>query len=232
VVEVHEGVIDVLATAEQVEQGLRRSMPYLDYRKLPLPPTVSSGMVQDSFVDAFSEAADDDLLILTDMDIRIQRDLTEAEWKWAEAAIDSHSIGVYYNCGDGDTLAMEAQRIGLSQQWIERWVPVDLSDVPVRNCGVMVARASVYRQIRKVYGRYYEEFAASAHRSKCQFLLNFCWWRMGMNVVVLPSQWHQHGHARAADGSVLLPASSGAEFRQSVLFAGGEPVVFRHNFPE
>lgn len=216
----------------RIEDGLRSSMPYLEYRHLPLHPSNSNFMSQwGNWLDSLPEVGDDDLLAISDMDIQIQRDFTHTEWEELEGRLGDNQIGLYWNCGESDSLDAESKRINLSEQWITKYAPADgLSRLPCLNCGLMVARAGVFRRLRTVYEAHCAEFyEASSHRSRCQLLVNWCIWKMELEVAVLPAQFHQHGHMRNAEGDVMLPASARPEMRMGVLFAGGEPVIFRHN---
>ncbi len=211
-----------------IERQLRQ-VPWVEWRHMALPPTHSNFMIQDSFMTTFPEIADRDTVILSDADVIVQRDVTPEEW--AEFELNAfHRINVWHNAGPTDSLAMEAQRIGLSQEWIDRFVPmkVGLVSLPCKNCGVMVADAGTFRKVQEWYREFYGPFAAaSSHRSRCQFLLNFCWYMMGLEVVTLPPAIHQHGHSCSADGAVLC--ADGTELVWDVLVVKGTPVVFRHN---
>lgn len=217
----------------RTEQALRSAMPYVDFRKMDLPASHSNYMIQHGvFLDAVPEVNSDDLVILTDMDIRIQRDFTKTELEWMDRTLNDvewsgWDVAASWNAGPSDTLVHEAVRIGLSEDWIREYEPkAGLESVPCMNCGVLVARASVFRAIRKVYEERCDEFyAATAHRSRCQFLLNWCFYWLRINVHLLPPAIHQHGHCRV-DGDALC--SPGTELRMGVLVNNGDPVVFRH----
>lgn len=223
------------ATDEEgkIEAALRQTMPWLEFRHLPMPVTVSFGMVQDSFISALPELPDDAVVCLTDLDAKWQRDFTEAEWANIEAGCDDNSIWAYWNCGEGDTLALEAERIGLSEEWTKNIPPTPtiLSSTPCYNCGFLIASAGVFRRIQEQYARNYEYFfKQSSHRSRCQFLLNWVWWLLDLNIRLLPPQIHQHAHV-VVNGEIRLPVV--AEMRWDVLTVGdGVPVVFRHHLPQ
>lgn len=225
---------DATDPEQRIEKALKASMPYIDFVHMPLPPTHSNYMVQDCFLSAFPEIKDIDLVCLVDADIKIQRDFAQAELERIYNYAYHMNIYAYYNGGEDDTLAQEAERIDLSNEWKEKYGTIGdrtLYDLSCYNCGVMIAEAGVFRKVQKVYAEHCEEFfRASAHRSRCQFLINWCWYKLGLDICLLPHQIHQHGHFRSPDGSICLPASAQPEHRGSVLYAGGEPVIFVHNF--
>jgi hypothetical protein len=214
----------------KVERGLRQLLEWVDIRKMELPATHSNYMVQHCFLDALPDLPDDALVCLTDLDITIQRDFDADELKWMTDTLQEDDIGIYYNGTASDSLALEAERIGLSQEWIAANTDGRLNEHHCLNCGVMVARAGVFRQIQKEYESKCMEFYLHApHRSRCQFLLNLCFWTLGLNVFILPDTVHQHGHfADRATGDILLPA--GASVRLQTVMSDGQPVVFKHAF--
>lgn len=213
------------------EKLLAEGLPWLDRRKMDLPKDHSNFMVQHLSHTVVTEAKETDLICLCDADVVIQRDFTEKELSSLEGFWDLHTIGVWWNGGPQDLMAHEAERIGLNQEWRSKYLSAELAASPVMNCGVMMGHRDMFDQVQKCYQDHCEEFyAASAHRSRCQFLLNWCWWKLGVRVVILPPQIHQHGHC-GIDGRITLPVA--AEFRGPTLcLSDGTPVVFKHNFPE
>lgn len=211
------------------------------------PLTHSHNMVQwGVFLDALPFAQPEDLICLTDTDLVVQRDLTAAEWEQIEAACAEGNFCASWNCGPTDTLFSEGNRIGLSTKWAQREFatleekdllpPLEpqqrqgdgwLWEVPCFNCGVLFATVSTFRRLQAAYeSRCADFYKATAHRSRCQFLINYCLWVEGIGVAELPAAVHVHGHW--SDGkSVLLP--EGSHWRGSDLWVGEEKVVFRHN---
>lgn len=218
----------------------------LDFFYWDRPATHSHNMVQwGVFLDALPFAQPDDLICLTDTDLVVQRDLTEAEWSQIEAACADGNFCASWNCGQTDTLWAEAQRLQLGRKWLadnlndllpamqtDGQCKLDVleyaySQLPCFNCGVLFATVATFRRLQRAYESRCEEFyKATAHRSRCQLLMNYCLWVEGIGVAELPPQVHVHGHW--ADGkSVLLP--EGSHWRGSDLWVGEEKVVFRHN---
>lgn len=213
----------------KVEQTLRDALDWVEFRHMPMPATASSGMVQDSFISVLDDIPADALVVLTDLDIEIQRDFTDREWEWLEQ-LKRGQVAAYWNCLETDNLALEARRIGLSAEWKASYGDEVLSRIACMNCGVLVARAGTFRDIQPVYESLYHEFASHApHRSRCQFLLNWVWHRMGIEVVTLPGPVHQHAHLRDLEtGAVILP--KGAHARLGTVMYEGVPVIFKHAF--
>lgn len=217
--------------SQATETMLRQHLDWVRFGKMDMPASNSHSMIQHGrFLDAFPDIRPDSKVILTDMDIVIQRDFSESELRWM-ADLDDDEIGVWWNGTAADSLALEADRIGLSREWIERWcVGIDLKDFHCFNCGVMIATARTFRALQEVYEQHCDEFYAHAsHRSRCQFLLNWCWWKRGLAVELLPGTIHAHGHFQNPEtGEYLLPV--GTSVRMKTVMFEGQPVVFRHAF--
>lgn len=227
------------AVASSVWRALQAEM-YVDVQT-PLwsrPDCHSHNMVQwGRFLDALPSAAPDDLICLTDTDLVVQRDLTEAEWSLIEAACADGNFCASWNCGWSDSLLAEAERIRLDQKWLQReFAKIENQQkecefweqwfvrIPCFNCGVLFATAATFRRLQAAYeSRCAEFYAATSHRSRCQFLMNYCLWIEGIGVAELPASVHVHGHC----GSAGLP--EGTHWRGTELWVGEEKVVFRHN---
>lgn len=203
---------------------LKMSIPFYSYQR---PDCHSHNMVQwGRFLDALPFVAPDDLICLTDTDLVVQRDLTEAEWEQIEAACAEGNFCASWNCGPTDNLLAEAARIQLSEEWVIKEPKVwgDLWYIPCFNCGVLFATAATFRRLQAAYeSRCADFYAATSHRSRCQFLMNYCLWVEGIGVAELPASVHVHGHC----GSGGLP--EGTHWRGEDLWVGEEKVVFRHN---
>jgi hypothetical protein len=195
--------------------GLRAEFPYVDFRSMSRHPSESFGMLQTGrWLDVLPTEDGDPLYVLSDADAIVQRDFTSAELA-RFARYDGDTVGAGWNACEGDELAAEADRIRLAGR--ERYG--DLSR-PCFNCGVLAARASVWRRLRDEYeSRCAEFYALTMHRSRSQFLLVWCMHRLGFRVDVLPVNLHANGH---------FGVPSGVEMRDGLAWAGGDPVLFRH----
>lgn len=213
-----------------LEKMLRETVHWAGYGKMPLPPSHSHKMAQHGvFLTALPEIKDDDLVCLTDLDIRIQRDFYSEEWGTLAALLRDNQIGVAYNATSSDRMAYEADRIGLSKMWQAANTKEGWADsTHCYNCGVMIARHSVFRRIQVEYETLCGEFYRNTpHRCRCQFLINYVWWRLGIEVILLPPQVHVHGHFRVKDTGDYIVAP-GVNVRREILCHHDTPVIFRH----
>lgn len=228
---------------ERLPLVYRYNSAKLEFHRWHRPDCHSHNMVQwGRFLDALPFVQPEDLLCLTDTDLVVQRDLSEAEWKQIEAACAEGNFCASWNCGPTDNLWAEAQRLKLSRKWLadnlsdlysalvsDGETKLDVleyaySQLPCFNCGVLFATAATFRRLQAAYeSRCAEFYAATSHRSRCQFLMNYCLWVEGIGVAELPASVHVHGHC----GLCGLP--EGTHWRGEELWVGEEKVVFRHN---
>jgi len=199
--------------------------PWVDFRFMPFAPSQSHGMIQHGrFLDALPDVAADDVVVLSDADVAVQRDFRPAELD-RFGRYGGDTLGGGPNAGDGDTLADEGRRIGLLPQWAAAYAGRDLATVPVYNCGVLVGRASLFRRLQIEYERdCYAFYGRTAHRSRCQFHLCLAAHALGVAVDRLPYSVHTHGHFGLPAGAELRPTEGGG----TELWLDDELVLFRH----
>lgn len=164
-------------------------------------------------------AADDDVIVFTDGDIRMQGEPRADELAWMRS-IPQGAIAVAWNGGSDDTLLNEADRIGMTEAG--RALFGALLHRKVYNVGVIVCRAATYRRI---YQRYLELwpvfYPETNHYAANQFLMCAVAAEQGLCVWEMHPSVHTHG-------CFGLPAW--AEDRGGELFVDGVPVLFRHHY--
>lgn len=197
--------------------GLRQDYPHIQFRSMPRHWSESSlGIMQQGrWLDALPDVRDDALYMLTDADMVVQRDFTKKEYV-RFANYDKGTFGAAWNGGEGDTLMVEADRLGFHDDatWGE-W-----EAIPCFNTGVLVMRGLAWRRLRDLYESRCERFyKLTSHRSRGQWLMNWCMWRLGMKADVLGGKIHSHGH---------LGVPKGANLRNGFLYCGDDLVLFRH----
>lgn len=213
----------------RIEEALRTAIHWPLYRHMPMPASNSHSMIQHGrFLDAIPEAQPDDLIVLTDLDGKWQRDFYDCEWEWLESAMATDQLCAYWNCLNTDHLGLEAKRIELSEEWLQKHCP-EPEGVPCYNGGFLAGRVSAFRTLQTHYEGLCEEFYRHApHRSRCQFLINYCVHKWMGGFVTLPAPVHCHGHLRDLEGNVIC--MKGINLRGDVLCHEDVPVLFRHNF--
>jgi hypothetical protein len=197
--------------------GLKTRYAHIDFRPMPWHDSQSFGMIQHGrFLDALPHLSDDELINLSDADVLIQRQYTDAEVAFADA-IDGNTISAGINschAPGGDLLDLEAVRI--------HYPYVRDDGAKCWNCGNMLGRVSAFRRIQPWYEEDCQDFYRKApHRSRCQYHFWHSVYRMSppMNFVQLPNTWHTHGHYGLPNGARIVNRR---------LFFDGSLVMFAH----
>lgn len=195
-----------------------------DFSFVPLPASEARGhtgnycIQQGCFLDVLG-AADDDVIIFTDGDIRLQRPPSADEVAWM-SSIPADTIALAWNGGPDDTLDNEAHRISMTDQGRRDFAAV--LHRKVYNVGVIVTRAATYRRI---YARYMELwptfYPETAHYAANQFLMCAVIAELGLHVWEMHPTVHTHG---------CFGLPEWAEWRDEVMTVGGVPVLFRHHW--
>ncbi len=168
---------------------------------------------------------DEDVLILSDADAVIQRDLSESELGLLEGLGDGFLIGP----NDEDVQYGESERYGLGlthtldETALRFWVsPDDLTKCRMYNCGLVAAKVSSWRRLRELYREMRgdsdpQEYFTSV--AWMQYLLCVILHREQIPVVDMPLEMHSHDHFG-------LRLEHGIKDR--VLTYKGETVFFAH----
>jgi hypothetical protein len=201
---------------------LAAEYPWVTFREMPRHWSESSGMLQTGrWLDVLPEIRDADVVTLSDADVLIQRDFS-AEELVTIGGLPEDAFAAAWNARQGDNLAEEARRITLADDG-SYGGPEALARVPCFNCGVLAMRAGAWRRLRDLYEESCRDFyARSSHRSRCQFLVNYCLHRLGLRHVLLDAETHSHGH---------FSVPPDVTFRGGTACYGDTVVMFRHALP-
>ncbi len=217
------GVTKVVACVGfQPSLEIKSQYPDIDFRHMELPASHSFGMVQHGcFLEVLQELKSDELIILSDMDIIIQRDFTPGERK-RFSKYDGQTIGMALNMIPIDTLKWESQRLNLSEKGVKDFLlEPEMEYIHCYNCGVMVAQKSLFQILKVSYEIWCESFyAQTSHRSRCQFLINWCIQKEGFRIDCLLPEFHSHGHHGIPEG-----CSIGED---GIFRYGSKVIMFRH----
>ena len=179
----------------------------------------SFGMIQHGpWLDACHWINDDDICILTDADVLIQRAISYHEAARFAGYSDT-TIGIGDNAGPDDSLDDEAKRIRFTDP--DKRFGGDWSQIPIRNCGVIVAKAKLIRKLRAVYdaeSKYFHTFCND--RARIQWLISYLVYREGWTLDRLSTEIHANGHFR-------MPAGCTYDGDGNLLY-NGRLVLFRH----
>lgn len=191
---------------------LKGRYPHFELHHLPPTPFESFNMVQGGqFLDALPAMNDDELVILADADILIQRDFTAQELQQFDR-MDGKTLALAWNAHDKDNLHEEAGRIGMTA---EDW----MKNVPCYNCGVIVGRVSAWKKLRAEFEKdAIDWYSKSDNRCRIQWVICNAIRRAGLRVAPLSLATHAHGHFELAPG--VTPDGKHL----------GDTVLFRHRF--
>ena len=145
-----------------------------------------------------------DILLLTDADGVIQRDLTDQEQKTI-LNLEDNDILVGWNHGVGDNLKMESNRLryywnGITDEELDSMYPGH-QDVPCYNCGFMAMNQHTWTRYAEVYAEEWPRFnKLFLHRARCQWLSCWVFRKYGFNIIECSPVLHSHGHGVSQDG--------------------------------
>lgn len=179
-----------------------------------------SGCIQHGNWIPYLPAESDDMIVLTDADITMQRSLTPDEWKllddWPAGA-----VGIGPNASPADTLLDEARRIRIRVDDLPpRFWPG--RDAPLcGNAGVLIARRGTWLELWAACLALHEDVRPLfPHAAAMQWTINLAIDRVA-DLVVLPYSFHAHQH---------YGIPPGCEDRDGVAYFEDAPVLLAHHW--
>lgn len=173
--------------------GLKDTFPYINFFTMPKHPSESYGMIQHGrFLDALPHFGNDDVLNLSDVDVIVQRNYSNSEYQLFNS-FGQNMIAVGQNESRHDTMAKEAERIGYDEE----------VNLPIWNCGNIVASVGLFRRIQKQYESNCQEFYKKCtHRSRCQYHFWKSYYHLDPqpHIIVMTQRFHSHGHFGTPEG--------------------------------
>ena len=226
--------LDHYSELDNVLLGVHCAVPDAFMRGLPsvravsLPVDVLDGTpdetqsVQHGSWLAHVPGHDEQTVIFTDGDIRLQRAFTPGELTWlSEFPADTICAG--WNSGPGETLLVESRRLfpRVSEDELALVWGGQIREWRCYNIGVMVLQRATYARI---YARYMELWpracASFAGPARQQWAFCYVAHELGLMWELMPYALHTHGCYALPDGASLADGS---------LRYHGELVAFRHH---
>lgn len=173
---------------------------------IPITAAANAGTSESTSVEHGSflnmiNADDDDLIIYTNGDVRLQRPLSG--WEMRQLAhFPAGAVSGVWNAGYGDTLAAEAERLTplTDPQGLEALFP-DYADVPCLNMGVFMARAGAYRSLYQGYiDRWARVQSAFLHYARQQWAVCYAAAAAGLHFIEMSPELHAQGHYGSPPG--------------------------------
>lgn len=199
----------------------------------------SCGIMQHGrWLDALPDMRNDEVYLLSDADIIVQRDFTLEERELFESCGENSFLAAW-NAFEGDHLTAEADRIDLTPRdqcgFFENHRLVadgifceqcDWLRIPCFNTGILAMRGRSWKRLRDLYESRCERFyKLTSHRSRGQWLMNFCFARLGLKPEILSGEVHSHGHF-GVPSDVSFRSTNG----HNVAYYRDKPILFRHAF--
>jgi hypothetical protein len=168
----------------------------------------------------------EDLLIFTDADMRLNRWFDEEEIKLIDS-IGQNEIALSGNASmvlspENSTMLAEYYRIKptISIRALQK-IYGDISNITCYHTGVFVCRVETYRLISNIYIEMFPSFKdIFRHGAKEQWLLNYIINKNGIKVIDLPLAIHAHGCYGLPRRVVM---------KDMVAFTDGREIMFQHN---
>lgn len=184
-----------------------------------------NGMVQWGVWLNAIDSNDQDIYIISDADIIIQRSLNLEEIN-RFSSYDDNTIGAGINEDERDCLSREAWRMKLKPGYVYN------PDAMVVNCGVLVGKRAVFRKITEEMDKRIPEFNKfSDHRCRCQFLICSVMNSLGIRIDLLDRDFHCNGHF---NGHLWMPEHCNKvylpDFPHTHVFYKDKLVMFKHAF--
>jgi hypothetical protein len=174
------------------------------------------------FLDALCDATDlsaEDVVIFTDSDATVQRDLLPEE-KARLLAYGEHCIGVWWNDGPGETLRHEYGRLSPPAGFDINTVCEQVDYYHCYNTGFVAARPAVWRKINEHFAMEWPRLQPYfAHYAAQQWIM--CWLihRLHLHIDLLGYELHTHAH---------YPLPRECSWRDGWLYFGDKLIFMRH----
>lgn len=159
---------------------------------------------------------DDEVLIYTDGDFRMQRPLEDDELELL--ALKHGEVVTSWNGSPDETLALEATRLGVRGN-LSRWGD-DLDRLSIYNVGFLAMTRQTWRELLEAYNRDWTRADETfSHYARQQWLISYEVQRLGLTVKIAPWSLHAHGH---------FGLKPGMEQRGREIYWNGRLAAFRH----
>ena len=163
---------------------------------------------------------DDDVIVFTDGDMILQRNLNEVELNKFRG-LKYGDVFIGYNASPEDTLEKEYRRL-LPTGSIPENFRVDLTKIKCYNSGVIAATKSTFRKLLNHYSEMYGEVdKMMRYYPKQQWLISFIIGTKDFNIIEMGYDIHNHSH---------YPTAKGSNINKGVVIYNGEVVLFKHKW--
>lgn len=170
----------------------------------------------------FDQFQDGDVIIFTDGDMNLQRNLNEQELAFLRNFKDG-DVWVGYNESKNQTLATEAPRLDPRYlNWMDKFEK-NLNEIKCYNTGVLCMNKKTWKTMCGIYINKWDWINETLnHYAKQQFLISYIIGTENFNIIEMDYNIHNHSIYHLPEGSVK--ESNG------LLKYNGEVVLFKHKW--
>jgi hypothetical protein len=167
--------------------------------------------------DKINSLEDEDVILFSDGDMIIQRNLTLSEKNFL-LNLKDNEVFVGYNASPDDTLANESPRLNPTS-YTSDIIKDDLTKIKVYNTGVLCMNKKTWNRLADEYINLFSEVDKMfTHYAKQQWLICYVLHINGYKVYEMPYDFHTHTHYPAPQGITIEPNGLVKYLDNTVLF--------------
>jgi calcineurin-like phosphoesterase family protein len=164
---------------------------------------------------------DEDVIVFTDGDMTLQRNLTLDEITFLHSLKDN-DVYVGYNASPEDTLLDEFYRLNPTVSH-DKIFDVDISKIKIYNTGVLCMNKKTWERLSEEYIKLFPNIdTILTHYAKQQWLICFIIGTMNFNTIEMPYNIHNHTHYPSPEGTSID--------MNGVVSFKGDVVLFKHRW--
>lgn len=171
--------------------------------------------------DLLNDIQDKDIIIFTDGDMTLQRNLSQDEILFLNL-LEDNDVYIGYNASPEDTLLDEYYRLGPLKSHNEVF-DIDISKIKIYNTGVLCMNKKTWVRLSEEYIKLYPKIdSLLTHYAKQQWLICFIIGTMDFNINEMSYNIHNHTH---------YPSPVGTKIDENgVVFFNENIVLFKHRW--
>lgn len=171
--------------------------------------------------ESFNNIFDNDIIIFTDGDMTLQRQLYENEINFIRNLKDD-DVYVGYNKSPNDTLHDEYYRLSPKNMDYSKIFTEDLKSIKIYNTGVLGMNKKTWEKLKNEYIKHFDDVRDLFwHYAKQQWLICLLFKRYNYNVIEMPYNIHNHTH---------YPSPIGTTNENGLIKFNGDVVLFKHRW--
>ena len=169
----------------------------------------------------FDGLNDNDVIVFTDGDMSLQRNLNEEEITFLKQFKDG-DVYVGYNSSPTDTLYNESFRLGITGPSFDDF-NFDWKSIKIYNTGVLCMNKKTWGRLLEEYLKLYPKIDTMfGHYAKQQWLISFIIGTQDYKINEMPYHIHLHNHYEIPEG--------GMKDENNIAYYNNKIVLFKHRW--